>query len=120
MNDGSTERIDRSRLEEIGMGDTTFTLEIIQMMIQDGEARVKAIREACDHQTWDAAGKEAHSLKGSALNVGAFELAKLCAQIDDAARTLKSTVETAMVETVEQEFESVRQQLLQIRSELEA
>jgi HPt (histidine-containing phosphotransfer) domain-containing protein len=71
MSESAGQRIDRARLEEIGMGDMEFTREIIDIMIEDGKERIRAIREAYDQQTWETVGREAHSLKGAALNVGA-------------------------------------------------
>ena len=107
-------RIDRERLNEISMGDAEFIREIVQMMIEDGEQRVLAIRAAYTKQEWEMLGREAHSLKGAALNVGAKELASLCAAIDDAARKLKSTIKESAVENVEAEFSVVKDELKSI------
>ena len=111
-------RIDKARLEEIGMGDAEFTRDIINMMIEDGKERIRLIREAYQEQTWDTVGREAHSLKGAALNVGANSLAALCAHIDDTVRKLKSTIEESALEEVEHEFEQVANELNTIVVEL--
>ncbi|MBU1636843.1 Hpt domain-containing protein [bacterium] len=118
MADIEGSRVDRSRLEEIGMGDTEFTRDIIQMMIEDGRERIRLIREAYKEQTWETVGREAHSLKGAALNVGANSLAELCASIDNTVRKLKTTIEESMLDEVESEFELVKNELTAIVSEL--
>jgi HPt (histidine-containing phosphotransfer) domain-containing protein len=120
MPDTPTNRVDRERLEEIGMGDAEFTREIVQMMIDDGEERVRAIKDAYSQQSWEDVGREAHSLKGAALNVGANDLAKLCATIDDTVRKLKSTIEESSVTEVEAEFQSVRTELESIIASMNA
>ncbi len=118
MAENSDCRVDRARLEEIGMGDDEFTCEIINMMLEDGVERIRLIREAYKDQTWDTVGREAHSLKGAALNVGANGLAELCANIDDMVRKLKTTIEENMLDQVESEFELVKSELSTIVSEL--
>jgi HPt (histidine-containing phosphotransfer) domain-containing protein len=120
MAENSGNRIDRARLEEIGMGDNEFTRDIINMMLEDGVERLRLIREAYQEQTWETVGREAHSLKGAALNVGANTLAELCATIDDTVRKLKSTIEEKMLDKVENEFELVKHELTTIVSELNA
>lgn len=118
MADTNGHKIDRSRLEEIGMGDAEFTRDIINMMIEDGAERIRMIRAAYNDQTWETVGREAHSLKGAALNVGANSLAELCATIDNTVRKLKSTIEASMLDQVESEFELVKQELTTIVSDL--
>jgi HPt (histidine-containing phosphotransfer) domain-containing protein len=113
MSENTGQRIDRDRLEEIGMGDAEFTREIIDMLIEDG----RLIREAYNQQTWEIVGREAHSLKGAALNVGANSLAQLCATIDDTVRKLKIAIDATQIEQVESEFELVTQELRSIASE---
>jgi HPt (histidine-containing phosphotransfer) domain-containing protein len=117
MSENTGQRIDRDRLEEIGMGDAEFTREIIDMLIEDGKERIRLIREAYNQQTWEIVGREAHSLKGAALNVGANSLAQLCATIDDTVRKLKIAIDATQIEQVESEFELVTQELRSIASE---
>ena len=117
MSESIGARIDRARLEEIGMGDAEFTREIIEMLIEDGKERIAMIRDAYDHKTWETVGREAHSLKGAALNVGANSLAQLCAAIDDSVRKLKAEIDVSEIDRVETEFKLVTQELLSIVAE---
>lgn len=110
--------VSRSRLDEIGMGDPSFTAELIDIMLDDGNSRVHMLRQAYEAQEMESVGKLAHSLKGAALNVGANALADLCASIDDTARKLRILVEESRIEALEQEFAHVSHELLTIKSEL--
>ncbi|MCL4305039.1 Hpt domain-containing protein [bacterium] len=110
--------VSRSRLDEIGMGDPSFTAELIDIMLEDGNSRVHMLRQAYEAQEMESVGKLAHSLKGAALNVGANALADLCASIDDTARKLRILVEASRIEALEQEFAHVSHELLTIKSEL--
>ncbi len=110
--------VSRNRLDEIGMGDPSFTAELIDIMLEDGYSRVHMLRQAFDAQEMESVGKLAHSLKGAALNVGANALADLCASIDDTARNLRVLVEAGRIEALEQEFAHVSHELLIIKSEL--
>lgn len=113
-----TKHVSRSRLDEIGMGDPAFTVELINIMLEDGSMRVTQIRAAYEAQRIEEMGKIAHSLKGAALNVGAAELAHLCAFIDDTVRKLGQTIEANSILAVEQEFNDVARELGEIKSEL--
>lgn len=115
-----TKHVSRGRLDEIGMGDPVFTAELIDIMIEDGLSRVRHIRAAFEAQRMEELGKIAHSLKGAALNVGAAELANLCASIDDTVRKLGQTIEGAKILAVEQEFDDVARELGAIKLELTA
>jgi HPt (histidine-containing phosphotransfer) domain-containing protein len=116
----SPPHVSRGRLDEIGMGDPSFTIDLIDIMVEDGKMRVETIRKAFDAGDADEVGRTAHSLKGAALNVGAINLAALCADLDDSARKTRITITQDQVEKVELEFALVREELLSIRSELSA
>ncbi len=110
--------VSRGRLDEIGMGDPSFTVELIEIMISDGGERVQKLRAAFEARRFEEVGKVAHSLKGAALNVGALSLATLCANIDEIVRKLNSEITADHVNSLETEFEFVANELEQIRSEL--
>ncbi|MGH9932359.1 MAG: Hpt domain-containing protein [Pyrinomonadaceae bacterium] len=54
-------------------------------------------------------GEAAHTLKGSSSNMGAFELAKLCCQLEASARKLPLCAMTDLIDKIDQEFAIVRQ-----------
>ncbi len=115
-----TTHVSRGRLDDIGMGDPNFTVELIDIMIEDGSQRVQKLRTAHNLQHFEEVGKIAHSLKGAALNVGAMTLAQLCAEIDETIRSLSEAITPEQVALVEAEFTSVVEELKQIKSEITA
>jgi HPt (histidine-containing phosphotransfer) domain-containing protein len=110
--------VSRARLDEIGMGDPEFTIELIDMMLEDGLKRVEDMARAfAEHRSTDV-GRLAHSLKGACLNIGALELASLCASIDETVRKLNETLDSNAVTQVSEEFHAVAEELVQIKREL--
>ncbi|MCB9368863.1 MAG: Hpt domain-containing protein [Calditrichaeota bacterium] len=110
----------RARLDEIGMGDPSFTVDLIDIMLVDGMERIEKIRASFTTGDCEEVGRTAHSLKGAALNVGALTLATLCAEIDDTVRKLRIAITDDQVDKVEEEFSLVKEELLNIKSELSA
>lgn len=112
--------VSRARLDEIGLGDPEFTIELIDMMLVDGLKRVEDMRRALAENRVSDVGKTAHSLKGACLNIGARDLANLCAAIDETVRKLNGSLDQSTVEQVALEFRAVSEELVQIKSELTA
>ncbi|MBI5058273.1 Hpt domain-containing protein [candidate division KSB1 bacterium] len=102
-------RFNRERLSEAGMGDPEFIRELAQMMLSDGEERVRKLQAAATATDWETAGQIAHSMKGAALTVGAEDLAALCATVDDSVRRLQCTDGAAAIDAIAAEFGAVRE-----------
>jgi HPt (histidine-containing phosphotransfer) domain-containing protein len=111
-------RLDKERLLEAGMGDPEFIRELATMMLDDGEQRLVRLHAALQAEDWEVAGREAHSLKGAALNVGAEELAKLCAVVDDALRHLHRTITISEVQSIDDEFVAVKSEIQNVVANL--
>ena len=76
-----------NRLKNIGNGNgDEFIKEIIGMFILQAERIIENIITYCKEKRYEEMGQAAHKLKGSALNVGADALAKVCKQIESKAR----------------------------------
>ena len=110
--------IDRARLEEISMGDAEFTIEIIDMALEDFSDRIRSMQSASEEENWEQVGREAHAIKGTALNIGANGLAPLAAGIDDSVRKFKMRIEQGAIDAVQTAFKLVEQELGEIRTEL--
>jgi HPt (histidine-containing phosphotransfer) domain-containing protein len=81
--------IDRSVLEEIralGGPDDDLVGEVIGVFLADGPGQIKSVDEALASRDAAAIQRAAHRLKGSALGVGAGQLATLVGAIELAAR----------------------------------
>jgi HPt (histidine-containing phosphotransfer) domain-containing protein len=81
--------IDRSVLEELralgGPGDD-FLSEVIGVFAAEAPGQIRNVNEALASRDAAATQRAAHQLKGSALGVGARELAALGAAVELAAR----------------------------------
>lgn len=81
--------IDRSVLDEIralgGPGDDLLR-EVIGVFLAEGPVQVRSVNEALASRDAAAIQRAAHRLKGSALGVGAGQLAALVAAVELAAR----------------------------------
>jgi HPt (histidine-containing phosphotransfer) domain-containing protein len=82
--------IDRSVLDEIralgGPGDDLLS-EVIGVFLAEAPGQVRSVNEALAARDTAAIQRAAHRLKGSALGVGARQLAALVAAVELAART---------------------------------
>jgi HPt (histidine-containing phosphotransfer) domain-containing protein len=71
------------RLRELGEpGDITFFREIVGLFLADAPRRMTGLAEALEAGDTAEATRFAHSLKGSAANLGACRLADLCAELE--------------------------------------
>ncbi|MBK8128303.1 MAG: Hpt domain-containing protein [bacterium] len=110
--------VQRSRLDEIGLGDPDFTIELIDIMLEDGLERTRTLRAAYQAERMAEVAAIAHALKGSALNIGAVTLAQLCAEIDNTVRKLGQMISEQDVAMVEVEFSIVADELTTIKRDL--
>lgn len=63
-------------------GDIEFMLSVISAFQEDSESRLRVLGEAVDSGDTAAVRMQAHAIKGSAREVGANELASICAEIE--------------------------------------
>ena len=67
-------------------GEEVLVEELIEMFQADTVSRLDLIRKAVQTADCRIAATEAHTIKGSALQVGAVKVADVCLQIEIAAR----------------------------------
>jgi HPt (histidine-containing phosphotransfer) domain-containing protein len=84
-------------------------VELIDLYLVDAPRQMTVMRKAMAETDKPSLKRAAHSLKGSSANLGANQMAALCAELEHAeyANSLQSV--GALVTRLEQEFESVRQ-----------
>jgi DNA-binding NarL/FixJ family response regulator len=86
-----------------------FTRRLIDQFINEAGARVRTLREAAGRADAHALNATAHSLKGSAMIMGATRLAALCAQVEDqVAVTPGGEVSPALMTEIDQELVRVQ------------
>jgi CheY-like chemotaxis protein len=104
--DGLDENILRG-LRDLRMeGEPDPIAELVELFLQDTPARLSRVEVAFQSGNFSELESAAHSLKGSAGNLGATRLASLCAELVQAARQ-RRTPEAALVQKLRSEFERV-------------
>ncbi|HKS38025.1 MAG TPA: response regulator [Verrucomicrobiae bacterium] len=82
--------------------------EIIDLFIEQTPELLAALENACSELNLDALKKTAHTLKGSAGNVGAEQLAALSRELELAIKQGTASAARSLVSRIAQEFASVR------------
>jgi HPt (histidine-containing phosphotransfer) domain-containing protein len=78
--------LDRLRLRDLTDGDAEFERELLETFVASARVLLAELRAGLMARNAAAVAKDAHSLKGVSLNVGATSLAKCAAEIEMAAR----------------------------------
>jgi HPt (histidine-containing phosphotransfer) domain-containing protein len=84
-----------------------FLSEIAQMFLTESSARIADLHDAVHIGDATAAAAHAHSLAGSAANLGARGLAALCATLEDVCRSNDISAAQATVDGLDSELERV-------------
>jgi HPt (histidine-containing phosphotransfer) domain-containing protein len=94
-------------LSEIATADAGMLLELVSLFIDDSTVRLQTLSSACFRQDFKVVRAQAHSLKGSALQMGADRLASLCAVLESADRPEPDRC-GPMMRAIDDEFALVR------------
>jgi HPt (histidine-containing phosphotransfer) domain-containing protein len=94
-------------LREIAAADAGMMTELLSLFIDDSTVRLQALASASFRQDFKVIRSQAHSLKGSALQMGAVGLASLCAALESADRPEPDRC-GPMVRAIDDEFANVR------------
>jgi HPt (histidine-containing phosphotransfer) domain-containing protein len=81
--------LDRPRLRDLTDGDAEFERELLETFVASARVLLAELRAGLMARNAVAVAKEAHSLKGVSLNVGATSLAKCAAELEMSARAGK-------------------------------
>ena len=88
-------------------GDAVVVVELIELFLQDAPARLTQARAALDANKAAEAGEAAHSLKGSARNLRAGQLAKACEALEKMGKTGSLDDAETLLGQVEAELQKV-------------
>ena len=78
--------MDLERLEEAFEDDTTGIADLLDMALETGAKHRRALAEGLAANDVEVVRRAAHSIKGSAGNIGANEVMRLAAELDERAR----------------------------------
>src|SRR5580658_8389967 len=96
-----------AELSEIATAEASMLPELVSLFIDDSTARLQKLSRACFRQDFTVVRAQAHSLKGSALQMGATGLATLCAALESADRPEPDQY-GPMMRAIDDEFVLVR------------
>jgi HPt (histidine-containing phosphotransfer) domain-containing protein len=90
-------------------GEPDLIVELIDLYLADAPRQLTVMRKALAETDEPSLKRAAHSLKGSSANLGATQMAALCAELEHAGHVNSWQRVGALVTRLEQEFESVWQ-----------
>jgi HPt (histidine-containing phosphotransfer) domain-containing protein len=110
--DATVPRLDPSVLGalcEFCPGNGTGILkEVVGIFLEDAPAHLRAVETAVATGDRDALRSRAHSIKGSAANVGAVRLSKIAASLEQSLKDGEHVDVIAALAFLEEEFDAVR------------
>jgi len=98
-------------LKELGDGDPSFLIEVIQQFLHDAPGHIEAIQQAVVEVNAGALMKAAHGFKGSCRNMGALPLGDLCYALEQKGRNEDVTDVDTLVTNLQEEHVRVRRAL---------
>ena len=88
---------------------------LIDAFLADSQLQIGAIADAAANDDADRVRREAHSLKGSCVNLGANDLAQLCGRTEALGRSGDCAAAQMMLPAVRSELDAVHAALEQVR-----
>ncbi len=95
--------LDKDAIQEVWEGDLETYAEIGQIFLDELEWRIPGLRTSAHNEL----EHHAHSLKGAASNIGATELSRLAAELEEMARIGKSDRFGPLMASIESEVVAV-------------
>ena len=96
------------------MGDEALARDILTSLLDDLPRRIDALQAALRQTDAEEARREAHSIKGTAGNVGAAELRRAAMKAEQACAAEDYQALPALLETIEEEHRILRRDLQQL------
>ena len=95
-------------------GEPDVLTEVLQMFLAEFPPRMNRLRIAWASQNIEEMYRAAHSLKGSAGNIGAERLMKVCSQLDEMGRSGDLANASPLVDALASEFDKVAAEIHRI------
>lgn len=96
---------------ELGSGNPDDIEQVIQLFQKETPARLESMRQAVEQGDAEILRREAHTLKGSTPALGALNLKRLCAQLEQFAIDHHLEGTAALLDEAEREFSQVNRDL---------
>ena len=98
-------------------GEPDVLAEVLNLFLAEVPPRITRLRNAVDAGSIQDVQRAAHSLKGSAGNIGARQLHEVCRQLDEISRSGDLTTAPPLVDALGLEFGKVEAEIHRILGE---
>ena len=95
-------------------GEPDVLAQVLRLFLADAPARIKKLRQAWTSGDAKGVQQAAHSLKGSAGNVGALALLAVCRELDDKARSGDLGGTEPLTTALDREFSRVEAEIARV------
>lgn len=95
-------------------GEPDVLNEVLQLFLDEVPPRVERLRNAWTAGNIEEVHRSAHSLKGSAGNIGARRLHAICSQLDEIGKSREMDGAAALVDELDAEFDKVDTEIRRI------
>ena len=110
--------MDLGRLEEAFEDDTVGIADLLDMALETGAKHRRALEEGIAAGDADVVRRAAHSIKGSAGNIGADEVMRLASELDERARAGDLSDARARVDAIDAAYAQVAEEVRAYRASL--
>jgi len=115
--DGGTRALDAGALDALReLGGDDFLGELIDTFLDDAPGVLAALRRSLDEGDVDGLRRAAHTLKSNGATFGAREFSELCRRLEEQARTGELDGAYGLVDRIDEEYETFRRALAELRS----
>ncbi len=95
-------------------GDEEIYREILEIYLEDTPEQIKKLKQYIAENDPDHVRNQAHTLKGASANVGALKLQKISFELEKAGKDKAYELMPPLLAEVENEFDSLKQQIKKI------
>jgi HPt (histidine-containing phosphotransfer) domain-containing protein len=113
------EGLDTRRLEEAYGDDRAGIADLLAMACESELRYIAALRDGIASQDLHAVARAAHSIKGSASNIGAMRLSRVAAEIEDRAKLDRWDEIAGFVEELDRRYADLRLRVAQYAQTVE-
>lgn len=102
-----TDPVDLTHLRELTGGDREMEERLFELFCASSEECIQTLEQNCtdgENMDWR---KQAHALKGSAVNIGANSLGTACAEAQEAF-SASSSDKTTLLQSIKAEYQKTR------------
>lgn len=95
-------------------GEPDLLAEVLQLFVTDAPARIERLRAAGQARDAEGVQRAAHSLKGSAGNIGANQLMAVCGRLDELGRSGDLSALAPLMASLEAEYGRVAAEIQEL------